>query len=202
MLAAAVVALINAAVYMFAFSVFVSGATDEVTETVSLAAGSSITVDQALDQLGLNLVLSDYLLIGLQLFCTIMICLSVSIILGALIDDAKNVQNMLMPIMMCAMVPYMISILADINELPMVLRILVYAIPFTHTFTAVPNLMFGNNMLFIIGLIYQIIVFIVCIFFSLRLFMSDKLLTVSLNMGQKSKYKKKNRKNSAQDDEE
>jgi ABC-2 type transport system permease protein len=84
----------------------------------------------------------------------------------------------------------------------MVLRILVYAIPFTHTFTAVPNLMFGNNMLFIIGLIYQIIVFIVCIFFSLRLFMSDKLLTVSLNMGQKSKYKKKNRKNSAQDDEE
>lgn len=202
MLAAAVVALINAAVYMFAFSVFVSGATDEVTETVSLAAGSSITVDQALEQLGLNLVLSDYLLIGLQLFCTIMICLSVSIILGALIDDAKNVQNMLMPIMMCAMVPYMISILADINELPMVLRILVYAIPFTHTFTAVPNLMFGNNMLFIIGLIYQIIVFIVCIFFSLRLFMSDKLLTVSLNMGQKSKYKKKNRKNSAQDDEE
>ena len=202
MLAAAVVALINAAVYMFAFSVFVSGATDEVTETVSLAAGSSITVDQALDQLGLNLVLSDYLLIGLQLFCTIMICLSVSIILGALIDDAKNVQNMLMPIMMCAMVPYMISILADINELPMVLRILVYAIPFTHTFTAVPNLMFGNNMLFIGGLIYQIIVFIVCIFFSLRLFMSDKLLTVSLNMGQKSKYKKKNKKNSAQDDEE
>ncbi len=202
MLAAAVVALINAAVYMFAFSVFVSGATDEVTETVSLAAGSSITVDQALDQLGLNLVFSDYLLIGLQLFCTIMICLSVSIILGALIDDAKNVQNMLMPIMMCAMVPYMISILADINDLPMVLRILVYAIPFTHTFTAVPNLMFGNNMLFIIGLIYQIIVFIVCICFSLRLFMSDKLLTVSLNMGQKSKYKKKNRKNSAQDDEE
>lgn len=202
MLAAAVVALINAAVYMLAFSVFVSGATDEVTETVSMAAGSSLTVDQALEQLGLNLAFSDYLLIGLQLFCTIMICLSVSIILGALIDDAKNVQNMLMPIMMCAMVPYMISILADINSLPMVLRVLVYAIPFTHTFTAVPNLMFGNNMLFIGGLIYQIIVFIVCIFFSLRLFMSDKLLTVSLNMGQKSKYKKKNKKNFAQDDEE
>lgn len=201
MLAAAVVALINAAVYMFAFSIFVTGATDEVTETVSSIAGSSLTVDQALEQLGLNLVFSDYLLIGLQLFCTIMICLSVSIILGALIDDAKNVQNMLMPIMMCAMVPYIISMVADINELPMVFRVLVYAIPFTHTFTAVPNLMFGNDMLFWGGLVYQIIVFFVCIFFSLRLFMSDKLLTVSLNMGQKSKYKKKNRKNKNQDEE-
>lgn len=201
MLAAAVVALLNAAVYMFAFSVFVSGATDEVTQTVSGAAGASITVDQALEQLGLNLGAADYLLIGVQLFFTIMICLSVSIILGALIDDAKNVQNMLMPIMLCAMVPYMISILADINSLPMVFRVIVYAIPFTHTFTAVPNLMFGNNMLFLGGLVYQIIVFLICIFFALRLFMSDKLLTVSLNIGQKSRYKKRNRKSNVSEEE-
>ncbi len=201
MLAAAVVALLNAAVYMFAFSVFVSGATDEVTQTVSGATGASITVDQALEQLGLNLGAADYLLIGVQLFFTIMICLSVSIILGALIDDAKNVQNMLMPIMLCAMVPYMISILADINSLPMVFRVIVYAIPFTHTFTAVPNLMFGNNMLFLGGLVYQIIVFLICIFFALRLFMSDKLLTVSLNIGQKSRYKKRNRKSNVSEEE-
>lgn len=201
MLAAAVVALLNAAVYMVAFSTFVSGATDEVTQSVSEAAGTSITVDQALEQLGLNLGAVDYILIGVQLFFTIMICLSVSIMLGALIDDAKNVQNMLMPIMLCAMVPYIISMLADINSLPMIFRVIVYAIPFTHTFTAVPNLMFGNNMLFIGGLIYQIIVFLICIFFALRLFMSDKLLTVSLNIGQKSKYKKRNKKNNVPEEE-
>ncbi len=201
MLAAAVVALLNAAVYMVAFSTFVSGATDEVTRTVSEAAGTSITVDQALEQLGLNLGAVDYILIGVQLFFTIMICLSVSIMLGALIDDAKNVQNMLMPIMLCAMVPYIISMLADINSLPMIFRVIVYAIPFTHTFTAVPNLMFGNNMLFLGGLIYQIIVFLICIFFALRLFMSDKLLTVSLNIGQKSKYKKRNKKNNVPEEE-
>lgn len=201
MLAAAVVALLNAAVYMVAFSTFVSGATDEVTQSVSEAAGVSITIDQALEQLGLNLGAVDYILIGVQLFFTIMICLSVSIILGALIDDAKNVQSMLMPIMLCAMVPYIISMLADINSLPMIFRVIVYAIPFTHTFTAVPNLMFGNNMLFLGGLIYQIIVFLICIFFALRLFMSDKLLTVSLNIGQKSKYKKRNKKNNVPEEE-
>ena len=31
----------------------------------------------------------------------------------------------------------------------------------------------------------------VCLFLALRLFNSDKILTISLNFGQKSKYKKK-----------
>ena len=99
-----------------------------------------------------------------------------------------------MPIMMLAIVPYMISMIADVNSLPTVFRYIVYAIPFTHTFSAIPNLMFGNRTIFFIGLVYQIIVFAVCMFFALRLFMSDKIFTISLNLGQKSKYKAKKRK--------
>lgn len=196
MLAAAIVALINAAAYMAGFSVFVKGATDDVTgATANAAAGQSISVEAALEKLGLSLGAADYALVGLQLFFTIMICLSVSLILGALINDSKNTQNMIMPIMMFAIIPYMISMFADINTLPMAIRILVYAIPFTHTFSAIPNLMFGNTTIFYIGLIYQIIIFLICIFFALRLFMSDKIFTISLNFGQKSKYKKR-KKNS------
>ncbi len=198
MLAAAVVALLNAVVYMIGFSKFVSGASDTLSEEAESLANKGLTVDAALEHLGLSLGFTDYLLVGLQLFFTIMICLSISLILGALINDSKNAQNMLMPIMMMAMVPYMISILTDINALPTVIRLLVYAIPFTHTFSAIPNLMFGNTSLFFIGLSYQIIIFAVCIFFALRLFMSDKIFTISLNFGQKSRYKKK-RKNSEEE---
>ena len=198
MLAAAVVALLNAVAYMIGFSKFVSGASDTLSEEAESLANKGLTVDAALEQLGLSLGFTDYLLVGLQLFFTIMICLSISLILGALINDSKNAQNMLMPIMMMAMVPYMISMLTDINALPTVIRLLVYAIPFTHTFSAIPNLMFGNTSLFFIGLGYQIIIFAVCIFFALRLFMSDKIFTISLNFGQKSRYKKK-RKNSEEE---
>ena len=198
MLAAAVVALLNAVAYMIGFSKFVSGASDTLSEEAESLANKGLTVDEALEQLGLSLGFTDYLLVGLQLFFTIMICLSISLILGALINDSKNAQNMLMPIMMMAMVPYMISMLTDINALPTVIRLLVYAIPFTHTFSAIPNLMFGNTSLFFIGLGYQIIIFAVCIFFALRLFMSDKIFTISLNFGQKSRYKKK-RKNSEEE---
>lgn len=190
MLAAAVVALINAAVYMVGFSGFIKNSSVQAEEIVSSVAGNSVSVDTAITQLGLSLSAGDYVLVGLQLIMTIMICLSVSIMLGALVNDTKSSQTVIMPIMMLAMVPYLISMLADINTLPTVIRILVYAIPFTHTFSGISNLMFGNNAVFFGGLVYQLIVFAICMFFALRLFKSDKILTISLNFGQKSKYKK------------
>lgn len=191
MLAAALVAMLNAVCFMFGFSAMMSGATKEATADISNTLAAEIMpVDTALEKLGLTLGMGDYILVGIQLFLTIMICLCLSLILGSLINDAKQAQTMIMPLMFGAMIPYMVSMLADINSLPIAARIFVYAIPFTHTFSAIPNLMFGNNTIFYIGLIYQAIVFAVCMFMALRLFKSDKILTASLNFGQKSKYKK------------
>lgn len=194
MLAAAVVALINAAVYMFGFSGFVKNSSIQSEDLASSITANAVSVDDAITQLGLSLSVGDYVLVGLQLFLTIMICLSVSIMLGALVNDTKSSQTVIMPVMMLAMVPYIISMLADINTLPMIVRVFVYAIPFTHTFSGISNLMFGNTTIFFGGLVYQIIVFAICMFFALRLFKSDKILTISLNFGQKSKYAKKSRK--------
>ena len=194
MLAAAAVALINAAVYMFGFSFFVSGATDAATAEINASiAGQYISVDAALEQLGLTLGIGDYIIVGLQLFLTVMICLAISLILGAMANDTKASQNMTMPILMMAMIPYLISMLADINTLPMVFRVIVYAIPFTHTFSAMSNLMFGNMTLCLGGLAYQAVVFVICMFFALRLFKSDKIFTISLNFGQKKKFRKNSR---------
>lgn len=192
MLAAAIIALLNAVVYMFGFSSFMTGATDSVTEEMGTQLVTQyISVDEALERLGLTLGVTDYILIGAQLFLTIMICLSVSLMLGALVSDSKQSQTMMMPMMIMAMVPYLISMMADINTLPTAIKLIVYAIPFTHTFSAVNNLMFGNYTIFVGGLIYQFIVFAICMFFALRLFNSDKILTASLNFGQKSKFKKR-----------
>lgn len=194
MLAAAIVALLNAVFYTIGFSSFMSGTTNVVTEEMtSSISGQYVSVDEALNQLGLSLGMGDYILVGLQLFLTIMICLSISLMLGALVNDTKQAQTMVMPLMFMAMVPYIISMLSDINTLPIIIRILVYAIPFTHTFSAMSNLMFGHMGIFFGGLIYQTIAFAVCMFFALKLFKSDKILTASLNLGQKSRFKKSNK---------
>lgn len=205
MLAAAIVAMLQAIVYTVGFSGLmaksmfsVSGdvmsnmnnMSDEVTNAVTEATGSLMSVSEGMARLGLSLSIADYLLVGVQLFLTILICLSVSIMLGALVNDSKSSQTIMLPLMMAAMIPYFISLFADVNSMPTALKVLIYAIPFTHTFTAMPNLMFGHNGIFWFGIIYQLVFFLVCMFFALKLFNSDKILTVSLNFGQKSKFKK------------
>jgi len=193
MLAAAIVALINAIAFMIGYYVFIGGAMTSAmsSEEISSALSDTVSYHSAMNQLGLNLGIADYLLVGVQMFLTIMISLSVSIILGAMANDAKSAQSLIMPVMMCAMVPYMISMVSDINTLPTVIRIIVYVIPFTHTFTAMNNLMFDNTSIFIFGIIYQAVIFAVCMFFAIRIFNSDKIFTSSLNLGQKSRFKKK-----------
>ena len=59
----------------------------------------------------------------------------------------------------------------------------------------IPNLMFGNTTIFFSGLVYQLAVFAICMFFALRLFKSDKIFTISLNFGQKSKFRKNSSRN-------
>lgn len=205
MLAAAIVAMLQAVVYTIGFSSMMaggilnggdfmnsagvhpgtdlSGAMDEVTASLP-------SVADGMTKLGLTLGITDYLLVGVQLFLTILICLSVSIILGALVNDSKSSQTIMLPLMMAAMIPYFITLFADVNSMPAALKVLVYAIPFTHTFSAIPNLMFGHTGIFWFGIVYQLIFFFVCMFFAMKLFNSDKILTVSLNFGQKSKFKK------------
>lgn len=193
MLSAALVALINAAAFMISYYIFIGGSLTSVMESESVSAviSETISYEKAMNTLGLNLSFLDYILVGIQMFLTIMISLSVSIIIGAMVSDAKSAQSLVMPIMMCAMIPYIISMVSDINTLPAVIKTVVYAIPFTHTFTAMSNLMFDNNKLFLFGIIYQAVIFIICMFFAIKIFNSDKIFTSSLNLGQKSKLKKK-----------
>lgn len=187
MLAAAIAALLNAVVMMVGFLVFMKDITNGVTEQLGEVVGETLSVDKALDVLGLNLSVGQYILVGIQFFVTMMICLSVSIILGSLVNDAKSAQTAILPITIIVMFPYVITLLTDVNALSTVPRILINAIPFTHSFTAMSNLMFGNVKMFAIGLGYQILVFAVCLFIALKLFKSDKILTLSLNFGKKKK---------------
>lgn len=175
MLSAAIVAALYAVVFMFGMDNMMSGL--EIGDTSEYAG---IAAD-----LGLTLSAGQYVLVGLQMFTTILIALSISLVLGALAKDAKSGQTLILPIMLTAMVPYMLSLFLDIKTLSPVFRYIVYAIPFTHTFMASENVMFGNMTVFWGGLVYQLIILIVCMTFAIRVFTSDKIFTMSLSFGEK-----------------
>ncbi|MCX7657054.1 MAG: ABC transporter permease [Oscillospiraceae bacterium] len=186
MLAAAIVAMLNAAVYMIGFSKYMNGMTGGVTDKLSASA----EISKVLSSLGLQFAPIDYVLLGLQMFMTLLISLGIALILGAMVNDAKSAQTVIMPIMLCAMLPYLLSMFTSINSLPLGIKILIYLIPFTHTFTATDNLMFDNMTIFWGGFAYQVLLFIIIMFFAVRLFTSDKIFTASLNFMQKSRAKK------------
>lgn len=181
MLGAAIIGAVYALVFMFAFKMFMGNMTGDVFSSGGLSS--------AVKKLGLELGTSDFILIGIQLFLTILIALSISLILGALAKDAKSAQSIIAPITISMMIPYMISMFTDINTLPAVLKIILYIIPFTHSFTAISNVMMGNFALYWAGAAYQLIFLAICMYFAIRVFMTDKIFTISLNLGQKRKMR-------------
>lgn len=186
MLGAAIIGLIYAVVFMFAFNSFMDNMTGDILSSGGLSS--------AVAKLGLELGTADFLLIGIQLFLTIMIALSISLILGALAKDAKSAQSIIAPISISMMIPYFISMATDITTLPSVFRIILYIIPFTHSFTAISNVMMGNFALYWAGAAYQLIFLAICMYFAIRVFMTDKIFTISLNIGQKRKMRSFKRK--------
>ncbi len=179
MCGAGIVSLLMAAVYMVGFSSYMNGMMGAPAEGMSQELGN------ALDALGINLGAMDYVLIGLQLFLTILIALAASMILGALASDIKSAQTAVMPLMFSLLIPYMMTMFTDINSFSLPLRLLIYAIPFTHTFIANSNMIFDNLPLYFGGLAYQLLFLIVIMFFAVKLFSGDRIFTIRLNFGKK-----------------
>lgn len=185
LVAAVIVALLNALSMMIGFFFYMTGmmgnVTDMVqTETTAVAeATGALNIAEAMNALGLSLGVGEYLLFGLQLFVTVAIGLAISLILGALAEDAKSVQNLTMPIMIMVMIPFFITMFMNVNEMSMGIKAVMYIIPFTHSYLAINNLMAGNMLLFWGGFVYQIIFFAVCMFFAVRIFTTDKIFTMT-----------------------
>lgn len=182
MLAAAVIAAMQAGVFLFGMS----SMTDGMLESL---AGDENNFGEILKDLGLTLGASQYVFVGLQMFLSILIVLAVSLVLGILAKDAKSAQTLTLPIVAVTIVPYLASLLLDINTLSPVLKYLIYAIPFTHSTMASQNMMFGNTQEFIFGAVYQLIFLAVCLAIALRIFLSDRIFTMSIGGGKKSKTK-------------
>jgi len=171
LLGAGLISLLFAIGYLFSMNNYMTGIVgDEGTDLQS-------TLGDVIQRLGLDLSLMDYSILALSLFASILVALSAALILGSLVKDTKSAQGIIAPIMMSLLIPYMLTIFVDINSLSTIPRILVNAIPFTHTFTAAPNILIGQYDQVLYGIAYLLVVFVILILVASRLFSSEKLLT-------------------------
>lgn len=204
MVAAIISALLNVVFMIVGFGIYmislmggaVSGATNGAANISDLAGISdtgavteALSTADALAQLGFSLSGIDILLFGLQLFLTLAIGLSISLILGAAATDVKSVQTLVMPVMIAVMIPFFVTMFMDFGSMPIAAKAVMFLIPFTHSYIALTNLMSGDMIMYWGGLAYQIVFFAVCMFLAVRMFTSDKLFTMSFSSENKNAKK-------------
>jgi len=172
--ASALIAGALSGAYMLGMRSFMSGITGQIS------TGAALPAHAALAKLGLVIAPSGYLLIGLSVLFCILCALSIALILGVLSDNVKSIQATIMPLMMVLMLSYILPMFIDISAASVPVRLLLYAIPFTHAFTAPQNVMLHNNAQVFWGIVYQAGVFVVFVTLAGKLFSGELLLTLKL----------------------
>jgi ABC-2 type transport system permease protein len=181
MVAASLVALLSAGVYMFGLRYYMQGVTEGLGEGLPGVAESP----DAISSLGLSLATGDYAILGLTLFLAILIALAIAVILGAFAENVRAVQSLLAPLMVLLMIPYFLTLFVDLEQLGPALRAFVYAIPFSHAFTAAPNLFLGNYTTVWLGIGYLALWCAALIYAAGRIFSTDRILTMKLDLRRK-----------------
>lgn len=177
MFAAGMFALAAASVYLVSFRYYM----ESITGGALTGAGSA-AMSQAIRELGLVLNPAGYTLLGISLFFSILCALVLAVTLGVFAEDVKSVQALITPLMIMVLVPYLLAMFLDINAVSPALRYIVFAIPFSHSFLAAPNLFFGDYRAVLYGIAYEIAFFAVFVYIAGRLFSSDKILTMKLRL--------------------
>jgi ABC-2 type transport system permease protein len=163
--ASAFIGLIFAVVYMFGMNQYFQGF--QMSEALNLA------------DFDLALTSSDFLLIGISLFITLIAALALCMLLGTMAKNYKSAQTLTFPVTMLAMIPMFVTMFTDFDTLPLALKGLLFAIPFSHPMIASRALIFNDYMLVIGGIIYVSIFAIVTILIVVWVFKTDRLLTGS-----------------------
>ena len=171
LIGAALVGLLMAVIYMFGMSYYFD----------SLMGSTSID----LAEFGLTLSILDYVLVGMSLFASLVFALALCMILGIFTKNYKAAQTMTMPVTFLAMIPMFVTMFTDVDTLPMVVKVLVLAIPFSHPMIAMRSLMFDDYALVLGGIAYTSAVALLAMFVAVTLFKKDILLTGKVSSSDK-----------------
>ncbi|MBE3121812.1 MAG: ABC transporter permease [Thermoplasmata archaeon] len=160
--AAAVIGLLLAIIYMIGMQFYFSG--------FQFSAGLNLA------SYGLVITSMDFIWIGVSLFITLIAGLSLCMLMGTFAKNYKSAQTLTFPITMLAMIPMFITMFADFDTLPLALKIFTFAIPFSHPMMAPRALLFHDYTLVIGGIVYVAIFAIVTISIVVWVFKTDRLL--------------------------
>ncbi|MGC8895890.1 MAG: ABC transporter permease [Candidatus Bathyarchaeia archaeon] len=165
-----IVAAVGAVAYMTGYSYMLG----------SVMSGLPTGVSLDLAALGLVPSLFGYLLLGLTLFVTMLSVLALAVIISAFAEDVRSAQSLVSYIYPLVFIPSIALIYLDINTLPYALRLVLFAIPFSHPVIASKAVLMGDYWTVVFGIIYVSAFTLIVMYAASRLFATEKILTAKL----------------------
>ena len=142
--------------------------------------------------LGLVPSMLGYVLIGISLFVSLLSALALAIILSAFAENVRSAQSLIGFVYPLIFLPSFLLMYMDISMLPLSLRILILAIPYSHPVLASKAVIMGNLSTAVLSIIYVSAFTVVILYAAAKLFATEKILTVKLRMKKlKIKWKRK-----------
>jgi ABC-2 type transport system permease protein len=158
--------------------------------SITLGIPSTISVD--LVKLGLVPSPVGYLLLGISLFITLLSGLALAVIMSAFAEDVRGATALVGYIYPLIFIPAMALMYLDFNTLPLALKAILFAIPYSQPIIASKAVIMNDYTTVIFGIIYVAAFTIVIMYIASRLFATEKILTAKL------KFRRRGSKKTAQ----
>ena len=165
-----IVAAVGAFAYMIGYNYMLGSL------TATIPAGTNID----LVSLGLVPSLLGYLLLGISLFVALLSALALAVIISAFAEDVRGAQSLIGYIYPFIFVPSLALMYLNVNTLPFALKIVLYAIPYSHPVIASKSVVMGDYWTTLLGIAYVSAFTIIVLYAASRLFATEKILTAKL----------------------
>ncbi len=149
----------------------------------SFAGPAQTSVDLA--AIGLTPSPLGYLILGVSVFVSLLCALAVAIVVSVFAEDVRGAQSLLGFVYTPLVLPIFVLMFADINTLPLALRVFMLALPFTHPVLASQAMMTGDYLTPVLGIAYVLVLTTVILYIASRIFATEKILTMRLSLGRK-----------------
>jgi ABC-2 type transport system permease protein len=160
--------------------------------SITIRIPSELSVD--LVKLGLVPSPFGYLLLGVSLFTTLLSGLALAVIMSAFASDVRGATALVGYIYPLIFIPAMALMYLDINTLPLVVKAVFFAIPYSQPIIASKAVVMGDYTTTVLGIVYVAFFTVVVMYVASKLFATEKILTAKL----KFEGLKKSRKTAAE----
>jgi ABC-2 type transport system permease protein len=148
--------------------------------SMTMGIPSNVSVD--LVKLGLVPSPFGYLLLGISLFITLLSGLALAVIMSAFAADVRGATAMVGYIYPLIFIPAMALMYLDINTLPLAIKTVLFAIPYSQPMIASKAVIMNDYPIVVFGIVYVAVFTLVVMYIASRLFATEKILTAKLKL--------------------